>query len=53
MAGTITAPPCAVAVSTVAAASSTARYTDHTSGVPASPSLRMHPATATPSFAEV
>jgi len=49
MAGTITALPRAAAASTVAAASSVARYTDQRSG-PAVPSLRIPPATCTPSF---
>ncbi len=50
MAGTTTPPPAASAAATVASASSTARYTDHWSGVPPEPSLVMAPATRMPSF---
>jgi len=50
IAGTRTWPPLAAAASVAALASSVARYTDQTSGVPDWPSLRMQPATWIPSF---
>ena len=45
---TNTWPPLALATSTVFSASSTARYTDHTSGMPSSWAV-MSPATVSPS----
>ena len=53
MGATITCPPLAAAASLVASASSVARYTDHTSGMPDWPSLRMPPATFSPSLKKV